>query len=395
MLRPEHRSDRSPALPSLQGSVACVLIQKTRIGAVRALLCVFAVSCSLAEYCCSAQVAQVQTESGVHKSGNSETSIEAEQELKTGTVLTRQGLLQEAIPHLLAAQSIGSEDYASTFNLGICYLGTRRYGQAIMALERLRSFGGNTAAVNNLLSQAYIGEGEIQRGLESFQRASAETPKDEKLYDFVADACTEHQAHKLGLEVVEQGLRQLPQSARLHYERALFLAQLDRFDEARPEFERAAALAPDSYISYLALVQEYLYDGKLAEADRVLHEGIKAGHRDYQMLSLLGTVLMHEGAAPGQAKFAEAREALEDSVKEHPNYSATQIALGKLYLMEGRLTDAIDRLETGRRMEPNNPAVYAGLAQAYQNLGDREKARQYQTELGRLIEAQDKAKSSR
>jgi predicted Zn-dependent protease len=336
---------------------------------------------------------QAESESG--RRAQPESSINAEAELKEGTELTRRGLLQEAIPHLLAAQKSGLSNYATSFNLGICYLGTRQYEQAITTLEALRSSLTKTAAVNNLLAQAYIGDGQPQRAFEAFQKAAAETPADATLYAYVADACTEHQAYELGLRVVEQGLQQLAGSARLHYERAVFLARLDRLEEARPEFERAAALAPDSYISYLALVQKYLYDGNLPEANRLLHQGIQAGHRDYQMLSLLGTVLMHEGVAPGQPGFAEARDALEEAARLRPDFSATEIALGKLYLMEGRVNEAVDRLEAGRRMEPNNPAIYSSLAQAYLKLGDRIKAKQCQAELSRLLDAQDKSKAAR
>jgi tetratricopeptide (TPR) repeat protein len=303
-------------------------------------------------------------------------------------------MLQEALPHLLLAQSGGANRYATAMNLGICYLGTGRYKQAIVELEGLRSSGENTAATSNLLTQAYIGDGNTRRAWIAFAEAASQTPKDEKLYALVADACTEHQDYAFGLRVTESGLQQLPESARLHYERALFLGRLDRLEEARPEFERAAALAPGTYIAYLAVVQEKLYDDQYPEAIRLLREGVKGQHQaekagasvDYQMASLLGSVLMKQGAAPGQPEFEEARQALEQSAKERPDYSATQIALGKLYEMEGRFTNAVEHLEIGRRLEPNNPEVYASLSHAYLRLGDRVKARQCQAELTRLLE---------
>ncbi|MFZ0663722.1 MAG: tetratricopeptide repeat protein [Acidobacteriaceae bacterium] len=306
-------------------------------------------------------------------------------ELQTGTALTRRGLLREAIPHLLAAQSAGSDPYAVGVNLGICYLGTESYKQAIAVLEALRAAGHRTTVVDNLLAQSYLGDGQTGPALQVFQEAAAAAPKDEKLYAFMADACTDRQDYSLGLRVVDRGLRQLPNSARLHYERALFLARLDRFDEAKPEFDRAAQIAPDSYIGYLALVQKDLYEDNLPEATRVLRQAIKAGHRDYQMLSLLGSVLLFEGAVPGQPQFAEAQAALEESARDRPDYSATQIALGKLYLRAGRYKDAAVHLEIGRRLEPNNPSVYASLASAYNRLGERDKAREMDLQVGRLL----------
>lgn len=311
--------------------------------------------------------------------------IDAREELQKGTVLTRSGALEEAIPHLLAAQRAGIDPYATGVNLGICYLGTGKYKEAIAVLEPLDTPSPRAATVDNLLAQALLGANQPRAAYATFLRAAAATPKDETLYAYMADACTDHQNYAMGLEVVTQGLKQLPDSARLHYERGVFLGRLGRIEEGRPEFDRAAQLAPGSYIGYLALVQKDLYEDDLTRATEVLHQAIAAGNRDYRMLSLLGTVLLHIGAAPGQPQFVEAQSALEESAKERPDYSATQIALGKVYLMLGNYEEAVRHLEMGRRLEPDNPAVYPGLAEAYEHLGDREKARAMRASLGRLL----------
>ena len=294
-------------------------------------------------------------------------------------------MLQQAIPHLLAAQRAGLDAYAVGVNLSICYLGTGKYKQAIGELESLRRSGNTSTVVDNLLAQAYLGDGQTEPALRVFKEAATVAPEDEKLYAYMADACTDHQDYALGLRIAEMGLQQLPGSARLHYERALFLSRLGRFDEAKPEFSRAAQLAPGSYIGYLSLVQKDLFEDKLADADRVLHEAIKAGHREYDILSLLGSVLLVEGAVPGQPQFAEARTALEESARERPDYPDTQIALGKLYLRQGRFKDAATHLEIGRRFDPNNPSVYASLATAYNRLGEHDKAREISRQMGRLL----------
>lgn len=309
----------------------------------------------------------------------------AKAELKTGTDLTRRGLLEDAIPHLQAAQRAGSDVYAAAVNLAICYVGLRRYKSAIPTLEGLHSSGYKSATVDNLLTQAYIGDGQRGRAMATFKEAVALTPKDESLFAFIADSCTDHSDFEMGLLVVETGLQTLPDSARLHYEKALFLAQLDRLDEARPEFDRAALLAPDSYIATLALVQKDIYADNFAEATRLLRAAVSAGHRDYRTLSVLGTVLMSAGAAPGDPEWGEAKSALEEAIKQDPEDSPAQIALGKVCVMEGRFSEAVDHLEIGRRLEPDNSAVYVNLAHAYRRLGDREKASLMEAQLARIL----------
>ncbi len=322
--------------------------------------------------------------------GGSET-VSAQQEsltrsdLQKGIDLTRRGMFAEAIPSLLKAQAEVPGDYTAQFNLALCYLGVGEFKHAISTLTDLRNSGHDSAAVNNLLAQSYIGDGQIRPALEALTAASRQTPKDETLYAFVADACTDHYDYGVGLQVVDLGLRQLPGSARLHYERALFLARLDRLEEAKPEFQLVSKLSPGSDLAYLAMIQQSLYEDKVPQALSLAREGIKTGHRDYQMLSLLGTVLMHAGAAPGQPEFIEARKALEASVAAQPSYSTSQIALGKLYMMEGRRRDAVAHLEIGRQLEPRNPSVYVSLAALYRQLGDRTKAHECLAMLSELL----------
>jgi predicted Zn-dependent protease len=307
------------------------------------------------------------------------------QQLQIGIQLTRQAYLRQAIPHLQAARSAGLDPYVTGINLAICYLGTDQYQAVVDVLHGLHAAGARGAAVNNLLAQAYIGEAQPEAAYQAFLHAVAATPKDEKLYDYMADACTDRRDYSLGLRMVQRGLQELPLSARLHYEKAVFLGRLGSFEEAKPEFDRAAQLAPGSYIGYLAEVQKDLYEDDLKSADKVLHAAVASGHRDYRMLSLLGTVLLHEGAMPGQPQFAEAKSAIEESARKQPDYPATQIALGRICLMQGQAREAVVHLEIARRLEPEDPSVYAKLADAWEQAGNRTKAIQVRRQLGRLL----------
>jgi tetratricopeptide (TPR) repeat protein len=319
-------------------------------------------------------------------SANSATggSDEARDELRSGTNLTRSGALREAIPHLLAAQAAGADPYATGVNLAICYVGTGAGAKAVPLLESLRASGYRTSATAALLVQAYIGTNRPQDAYELLSAAARAAP-DETIFAYAADACTDSHQFELGLRMMNLGLAQLPSSARLHYEKALFLAQLGSIEEARPEFDRAAQLDRDGYIGDLSRVQKDLYDDDLKGANLLLEQAIHAGRSDYRMLSLLGSVLLQEGAAPGDPRFEEMESALEQSARERPDFSATQIALGKVDLMLGRYRDAAEHLEIARALEPENPAVYASLAVVYRHLGEREKASRASAELGRLL----------
>jgi tetratricopeptide (TPR) repeat protein len=313
---------------------------------------------------------------------------QAERELQKGTALTRAGQFAEAIPHLRAALGRVSNEYAASFNLSLSLVASGQPKPAIPILIALRDRGHDTVDVNNLLAQAYIGDGQNQKALRALQKASKLAPENEKLYLFVADACMAKQEYDLGLHVVDLGLDHLQNSARLHYQRGMFLTLQDKFDAGKNDFDQARELAPDTDISYLAGTQRAMLEGDIKDAVRIAREAVKKGYEDYRLLTLLGEGLLRSGIAPGEPEFKEAQEALERSVAQRPNYAGSQLALGKIELFENRTDEAIAHLEIARELNPSEPSVYSNLAAAYRKRGDRQKAESMLAVLASMNQSQ-------
>ena len=316
------------------------------------------------------------------------TDASAEAELQEGTTLTSKGAFVEAIPHLLAARGKVRNEYAASFNLALCYVATDQADLGIPILNDLHAHGHDTSEVNNLLAQAYAGESQDQRALDALRRAAALSAANEKLYIFVADACTSKENYTLGLQVVDLGLEKLPNSARLHFERAMFLSSLDQFDNAKKDFELARNLEPNSDIAFVAAAQESMFEGNVADAVKAARDGISKGHENFMLLTLLGEALLRSGITPGRPEFEEARNALEKAVAERANYASAQLALGKLYLQTGGVDDATAHLEIARRLSPGNPAIYSNLAMAYRKQGRISQAEDALGMLAKLNQAQ-------
>ncbi len=314
--------------------------------------------------------------------------VRAEAELHTGTTLTRQGRFEDAIPHLRAARGHVANEYAASFNLALCYVATRQYKPAIEILQSLRRNAHADANVENLLAQAYIGNGQPQPGFEALQRASVLTPSNEKLYLFVADACMDRHDYGLGLKVADLGLTKLAESAGLHYERAVFLSLLDEFDQAKADFKAAEGLAPGSEISYLAAANENLYAGNPVEAARVAREGVAKGFENPALLIAFGDALLRTGVRPGDSGFKEAETALTNAIAARPLDPNAQALLGKLYLLAEKPGDAIPYLEKARELEPGDASIYATLAKAYQRHGDMQRAQDTLAALAKINQAQ-------
>jgi len=307
-----------------------------------------------------------------------------EAELQKGIDLTRAGRFQEAIPHFLSIRGEVRDDYALSFNLALCYVATGQYEPAISLLNEIRSSGRANANVENLLTQALLGNRRPEEAYAAFERASRQAPKDENLYLYVAESCMGNGFYDVGLKVVQAGLKQLPRSARLVFEHGILLGHLDFLEEAKRELERVSGLAPGSDVAYIATAQKYLFESNVDEALRTAREGIRAGKRHFMLLALFGEAVLRSGAEAGSEDFAEARVSLEQAVASSPGYSGARLSLGKLYLTEGRMDDAVQHLEAARQLDPNNPAVYANLGAAYRKRGNIEQAEAMLAVLARL-----------
>ncbi len=308
----------------------------------------------------------------------------AEAELQKGIALTKGGKFGEAIPHFVAAQGQVRDAFALGFNLALCYVGTGQYEPAIALLNELRSNGINNANLENLLTQALLGQGKPEEAFAAFQRASRLAPDSEKTYLYIVESCMGHGYLDMGLRVVEMGLKRLPRSASLVFEHGILLGQMDFVEDAMKELERVPKLAPGSDVAYIAAAQKSIFESNVDEAVRIAREGILKGKQHFMLLALYGEAVVLSGVEAGSPEFEEARAALEQAVALSPTYASARMSLGKLYLMDGRTDDAIVHLNVARELEPKNSAVYSNLAAAYRKRGDTARAEEMLAILDKL-----------
>jgi predicted Zn-dependent protease len=96
----------------------------------------------------------------------------------------------------------------------------------------------------------------------------------------------------------------------------------------------------------------YLQRGNVQQAIQTLRKRIAEKPNDAVLQYLLGEALLRSGARPGDDFFKQARTALEKSVKLNPKLPAAQVDLGKIYLKENRLDEALQHLD---RLAPSIP----------------------------------------
>jgi len=301
---------------------------------------------------------------------------------EAGVALGRAGAPAEAARFFASARGY-KDPYAAAFNQVVMLVEAADYPAAIRVAEEVLARGQAPAELYNLASRAYGGAGRIQEAYDALRQATRLEPKAPEHYIDLTTLCVEHHNFELGLEIVDIGLRQLPDSWMLHVQRGVLLAMTARMGEAEQEFEAARRLGPDQAVPYAALGMAWMQSGQADKAVAVLRAELR--HRqDHVVPYIFAVALLRSGVDPTAPAAAEALHALRASVRANPEFAPARAELGRLLLKRGEAEAAVEELEKAVALDPaSSPALYT-LAQAYQKKGDRLRAQEMALRVSRL-----------
>lgn len=197
--------------------------------------------------------------------------------------------------------------------------------------------------------------------------------------------------------------------ARKAYEVGLVASQQGRHAEAEQAFQRALAQDPSNAVIYNALATQYLNAQDVQKAIVTAENGINVAPDSPELLYTLGIARYKAG------RFAEAEQALTQSVQLDGDVATAHLWLGNTYLIfakfggadgagdPAKLTAAIDEFRRAAELDPNIAGYHAALAEGLYQRRDLVEARTameraialdsttpaYQASLGRICEQLD------
>ena len=255
---------------------------------------------------------------------------------------------------------------------------------AIGVAQELLAQGHTLAELHNLLSRAQLGAGRIQEAYDALRTAARLEPKAEDNYLHLATICIEHENFDLGLEIVEIGLRNRPDSWLLHLQRGVLMAMKAQLGQAEKDFEAARALAPERTTPYAALAMAWMQTGQAARAVEVLREQVSRRKDDHVLPYIFALALIRSGVDAAAPEALEAIAALRASVRARHDFAPARTELGRLLLKRDEVEPAIEELEKAVALDPESTPSLYNLAQAYRKRGDRARASELLARVSKL-----------
>ena len=159
-----------------------------------------------------------------------------------------------------------------------------------------------------------------------------------------------------------------PDSVRSHVLLGDIYQQLERFDDAQNEYQKALNESPSNEAAMLGLASSYLSNYNAAGAMAVAQKALVRSPNDPELNLIMGQALLD------QRDFAQAETYLQKSLSAKPQMLPRIHALiGKAYAETGRTTEAIAELNLGASSDEDGSVQYL-LFQLYRQLGDKKEA---------------------
>lgn len=276
-----------------------------------------------------------------------------------GQCLAVENQQAKAIETLRRAASIAPESWQARYNLSLEEFRASQMENARKDLQPLLTPDQHRPEVLNLASTLDESAGDTPHAVEYLRRAIIGDPKAAELYLHFADLCFVHKSFQVGIDMLNVGLIQLPNSAQLYAARGIMFVQLGKYGNAEADFTRAEALDPNQSFSAVAQGLTKLQQNNLDAALASTRAEVKRNPGNAFLHYLLAETLRQKGATPPSVEFNEAVQEARTAIRLKPDYPIAEDLLGSLYLKEEKMDLAQQQFESALKHDPSNEsAIY-------------------------------------
>jgi tetratricopeptide (TPR) repeat protein len=315
-----------------------------------------------------------------------------------GACLFRLNRAEEGLAKFQRIAELRPQDSEALYYLGLAQYRSHHDKDAIQTLLPLTEDASEKQRKRalNLIAAAYEADQQTPQAVSALQKAIALAPGDIDNYLDLATISLNHEAFKVGVDVLNAGLRVMPDSARLYLQRGVLEVQLEDYDAANTDFRKAADLSPLDSASSVALGISLLQQNKVDESLQVVKLRLAKEPDDPTLNYLLAELLIRKGVQPGTPSFQRAQAAAQRAVRNKPDLTVAQDVLTQLYLRSGETALAEKTARLALASDHDDQTALYNLIVCLRKRGDRNELPQLVQRLAEItagLREQEKARA--
>jgi tetratricopeptide (TPR) repeat protein len=296
-------------------------------------------------------------------------SVEAQREL--GACLWAQGEHQKAEE---AFRHIAEQDPNEKNLLQFAFVQwkSKDFDAALATLQPLLASSGAGSRAFSLAAQIAEEKGDTPHAVEWLRTAIVKDPADTANYLLFATVSFNHASYQVGIDVVDSGIQQSPDAAKLYLVRGVLQVQLTHYVPALADFEKAHALDPQlSFVQdAMGMIRSQQHDwaGSLQ-----IFQQQAAEHPQDPLLQYLYAEALATGEGDGAGQnLTKAIAAVRKALQIEPGYQPARDLLCTLLLKTNQFNEVIDQAGIALKQDPTDQSALYQEIQAQRRLGNNE-----------------------
>jgi tetratricopeptide (TPR) repeat protein len=270
---------------------------------------------------------------------------------------------------LQKASVIAPDDAHMVYNLAVAQQAAHLDRDALATLKPLVERASPDPDALDLAAEAHEDLEETPEAVRLLRAALVAQPGALKYYMDFAALALKHSSWQVGLDIVNLGLKELPDAAPLYVARGIFHVQLDDFAAARQDFETANRLDPRNTAATIAegMAEIQHHDPRTALA--TIEAELRRHPDDAFLQYLKALAITKNGAVPGSPEFRQAMEAARKSVATKDTFIVARDLMAEMDLEAGAWDDAEKQSRLALEENPEDEKAIYHLIQALKKSG--------------------------
>jgi tetratricopeptide (TPR) repeat protein len=289
-----------------------------------------------------------------------------------GACLAQDGEYQRAIPIFQQALTVDPSVPNARYNLALAQWKANQAQEALATLQPALENSGDQSGAILLAADIYESMNDTQRAIDLLRRAILANPKNIEAYVAFASLSYDHASMQVGIDIVNAGLTQLPNEARLYLVRGILYIQLGHFDEASEDFGKANQLNPNLSLLGAAEGLAASQRHKDNQALSSFRAAAQAQPDDALTQYFLAEALAQRGAPEGSADYVEVVAAARKAYQLDPSMIAAHDLLATIYLQQAHPQLAMEESRAALKLDPNDQQALYHLILSLRKTGDKD-----------------------
>jgi tetratricopeptide (TPR) repeat protein len=297
-------------------------------------------------------------------------------------VETRQ--LDRAVPVFEQLVSLLPDRSYPKYDLVLVLVSAKQYERAIKILEPLLTDDQKDPDILSLASEAYEAQKDTPRAVALLRQAIVLSPKTPSYYAAFASLCLEHDSFQVGIDMMNVGLKYVPDDPSLYLARGLLYVELAQFNQAEADFGRVEKLSSFQSLGSYALDLTEVQRNDPEQALGKVRLQLKSHPDDPLLNYFLATSLMNQSPDVGSEAFKEALRAALTAAKKKPDYVPVHDLLASIYMHAGEYSLAIDQCHEALRYDPSDETATYHLLISLKHTGQTDELNALSKRLAQL-----------